>query len=115
MTHEDVTKTLTVLENSGMINTPEKNLRSKIDSIVRSLENLSQKKLRIEFEIKRQKRSLARKREELKKTQKSTQAKAKIALESQSMISQFALGQKDLELQRLDSNLLQRSDQVLDT
>lgn len=114
MTHEDLNSQLAVMENSGMITTPEKNLRSKIDSIVRSLENLSQKKIRIEFEIRRQKKSLARKREELKKVSKTSQARAKIALESGSCLSQVLSESKALELKRLDSALLQKSDQVLD-
>lgn len=46
---------LTQLEEAQVISTSEKNLRSKIDSIVRSLENLSEKRARIDFEIKRQK------------------------------------------------------------
>lgn len=114
MTHEEVNAQLSVLESSGLISTPERNLRSKIDSIVRSLENLSAKRLRIDFEIKRQKKSLVRKREELKKTQKSTRAKATLALESGGLIHKAIRQKEILDLQRLDSRLLQESTQVLD-
>lgn len=104
---------LEILEEAGLISTPEKNLRSKIDSILRSLENLSQKKLRIEFEIKKQRKSLERKRLELKRSHKSQTFKAKIALESSdSNLEQFLI--KSLQEQlRLDSIALQETDLVL--
>lgn len=61
---------------------PTQNLKSKMDSLLRSLEQLSAKKMRIEFEIKRQKKALANKREELRRVSKSSTAKVKLALES---------------------------------
>lgn len=61
---------------------PRQNLESKIGSLINSLENLASKKARIEFEIKKQKRSLTRKREELKRVSKSISGKTRLALES---------------------------------
>jgi len=102
-----------VLEEAGLISTPERNLRSKLDSILRSIENLTQKKLRIEFEIKKQKASLLKKRQELTRSNKSRSAKLKIALESANPARQPDLNQRIKELQRLDSIALQKADQVL--
>lgn len=104
---------LEILEEAGLISTPEKNLRSKIDSILRSLENLSQKKMRIEFEIKKQRKSLERKRLELKRSHKSQTIKAKIALESSNSNLDPLLIKSLQEQQRLDSIVLQESDLVL--
>lgn len=113
MTESDL-NLLNLMEESGVISTSEKNLRSKIDSITRSLENLSEKKARIDFEIKRQKRSLTRKRAELKKSQRSTQAKFSLSLES-GRIYPGPISQIDpRDIQVLDSKLLQESNQVLD-
>lgn len=105
---------LTQLEEAQVISTSEKNLRSKIDSIVRSLENLSKKRARIDFEIKRQKKSLTRKRQELKKVSSSTQVKAKLTLESTKDFPGFRLTDRRSELRVLDSKLLQESSRVLD-
>lgn len=105
---------LTQLEEAQVISTSEKNLRSKIDSIVRSLENLSEKRARIDFEIKRQKRSLTRKRQELKKVSSSTQMKAHLTLESTKDFPGLRLTDKRSELRVLDSKLLQESSRVLD-
>lgn len=107
---------LSVLENGKMIATSEINLRSKIDSIMRSLENLSAKKARIEFEIRRQKKTLTRKREELKRVSKSNQAKLSLTLENQNpVLFRFQAKERNLELQRLDSRLLQESNRLIET
>lgn len=113
MTDSEITL-LTQLEESQVISTSEKNLRSKIDSIVRSIENLSEKRARIDFEIKRQKKSLSRKRQELKKVSSSTQIKAKLTLESSKDFPGFELQDKRPALRVLDSRLLQESSRVLD-
>jgi hypothetical protein len=100
-------------EATGIIQTPARNLSSKVDSILRSIENLTQKKLRIEYEIKKQKKSLLRKKEELKKVQNSTRRRLKISLESanptqESIQEEFELFQKEV------SRLLEKSARVLD-
>ena len=102
-----------LLEEATLISTPAKNLSNKLDSILRSLENLAQKKARIEYEIKKQKSSLFRKREELKKVQKSYRKKARLSLESSDPI----VAQSVQELQRFSkrcSQLLTESQRVLD-
>lgn len=104
---------LEILEEAGIISTPEKNLRSKIDSILRSLENLSQKKMRIEFEIKKQRKSLERKRLELKRSHKSQNFKAKFVLENSNSNLDQTLIISIREQQRLDSIVLQKTDLVL--
>lgn len=101
------------LKEAGLISTSEMNLRSKIDSILRSLENLTQKKMRIEFEIKKQRKSLERKRLELKRSHKSQTFKAKIALESSKSNLDPTLIKIIQEQLRLDSIALQMSDLVL--
>lgn len=100
-------------ESNSIIQTPAKNLSSKVDSILRSIENLTQKKLRIEFEIKKQKKSLLRKKEELRKVQNSNRRRLKISLESadpnsESIQEEFDLFQKEV------SRLLEKSARVLD-
>lgn len=101
-------------ESTSPINTPRKNLLSKMDSILRNLENLSQKKLRIEFEIKKQKSSLQRKRLELKKAQKSLRVKTRISLESANSISEFQSEQELEEFLKRCSKYLTESQRVLD-
>lgn len=102
------------LKEAKVIQDSDMNLRTKIDSILRSIENLSSKKARIEFEIKRQKKSLYRKREELKKVSKSNRTKINLSLESGNLIHPD-LEEKDLlQLQRLDSILLAESSRVLE-
>lgn len=100
-------------ESSGIIQTPVKNLSSKVDSILRSIQNLTEKKVRIEYEIRKQKASLSRKRSELKKAQKSTSRRIKISLESSDPTQQS----KTEELQNFQkqvSKLLEESARVLD-
>lgn len=112
---EDSEKTESVTQESTTpINTPRKNLISKIDSILRNLENLSQKKLRIEFEIKKQKSSLQRKRDELKKAQKSLRVKTRISLESADSISEFSSEQELDDYLKRCSRYLSETQRVLD-
>lgn len=113
MITEDDYKDLLFLESNSVITTEDRNLRSKIDSLTRSLENLSQKKLRLEFEIKRQKKSLIRKREELKRVSKRNTAKLKLTLESGNLILAPSLEQKTW-ITQFDSKLLQNSNLVLE-
>lgn len=91
---------------------PEAQLRSKIQSILRSIENLSQKKMRIEFEIKRQKKSLERKRLELKKSKASSTSKLTLSIENQHYQFPSGIVQKDIE--NLDSYLLSESSRILE-
>jgi seryl-tRNA synthetase len=112
-TIQEVKKSVKVQEATSIIQTPAKNLSSKVDSILRSIENLSQKKLRIEFEIKKQKKSLLRKKEELKKVQNSNRRRLKVSLEAanpnqDSIQEEFDLFQKEV------SRLLERTARVLD-
>lgn len=113
MITEDQEKTLIYLEKNSIITTEDKNLRSKIDSLTRSLENLSQKKARLEFEIKRQKVSLTRKREELKRVSKRNSAKLQLSLES-GILSEVPAEKAIPWLPKLDSKLLQESSLVLE-
>lgn len=114
MITEENFKDLTFLEDAGVITTADKNLRSKIESIDRNLEQLLQKKLRIEFEIKRQKKSLVRKREELKKVTSRNNAKLKLTLESGNLVPD-PCEEHYTWLRQFDSKLLQESSQRLDT
>lgn len=98
---------------SFTLQNPTQGLKSKIESLIRSLENLSAKKLRIEFEIKRQKRALASKREELKRNSKSSQAKLKVSLESYNYDSEEAKKLLEDEYKRTQL-LLQKSSQILE-
>lgn len=102
------------LAETKVITTADRNLRSKIDSITRSLENLTEKKARIEFEIKRQKKSLTRKREELKRVSHSNQAKLSVRLESGTLQTDLSPEQEVLYLEKLDARLLHKSHQQLD-
>ena len=101
-----------VLNEAGLITDSEKNLRSKIDSIIRSIENLSEKKARIDFEIKKQKKSLIRKRIELKRVVKSTRTRSIPMSETQNTTLP-ALDDYIKELQRNDSIRLEKSDRIL--
>lgn len=89
----------------------QKNLRRKIDSIIRTIENLSAKKLSLETEIRVQKKVLARKRLELKKQTRNLNARIKLQLESDSMDSLL----KDLQkVQNEDQKLLRESSRLLE-
>lgn len=113
MINENDARQLSVLAENKVITDSNKNLRSKIDSILRAIENLSQKKLRIEFEIKKQRKSLIRKRQELKRVSKTNHIKFKAALEAGNLVSDDI--EKDrVWLRRLDSILLQESERALD-
>lgn len=100
-------------ESSGIIQTPVRNLSSKVDSILRSIQNLTEKKVRIEYEIRKQKASLSRKRSELKKAQKSTSRRIKISLES-SDPTQQSKTEELRNFQKQVSKLLEESARVLD-
>lgn len=109
---EILNQQLQLLSEAGVISEPEQNLRSKVDSLVRSIENLTAKRLRIEYEIKMQKRSLARKRMELKKGSKHSKAKLESALETGLLIGEF--GRKITTDPTLDY-LLRESARILDS
>lgn len=106
----DVQSELQPLVENKLITDPEKNLRCKMDSLLRSIENLTAKKLRLEYEIKVQKRSLARKRMELKKVSKHF----KVQLESTQdpVLQEVVAEQKDLTLET-DNYLLRESFRIL--
>lgn len=101
------------LVEAKVITTEDLNLRSKIESITRSLEALASKRARIDYEIKKQKISLTRKREELKRVTKRNHVKLSVSLESGSLIHELSPEDCLLELQRYDAKLLQESDQAL--
>lgn len=110
-TVQDNGKVETLTENSKVQN-PKQNLESKIESLIRSIENLTEKKIRIEFELKRQKKSLARKREELKRVSKSSQAKVNLSLESQTETN--SSDEKSTEEFKRTQYLLQESAKILE-
>lgn len=91
----------------------KQNLESKIESLIRSIENLSEKKGRIEFELKRQKKSLARKREELKRVSKSSQAKVTLSVEQSDSNTSIGKQISPDELRRTQT-LLQESARILE-
>lgn len=99
-------------QKQKIITTSEMNLRSKIDSITRSLENLLAKEARIQFEIKRQRKSLMRKREELKKVTKRVSPKKSL--------NEFSIDfgdwtqENNFQLSRIDKILLQESNSVIE-
>lgn len=108
---ESYSNVLQSLNEIQVITGPDMNLRSKIDSLVRSIENLSEKKLRIDFEIKKQKRSLARKRNELKKSSAHFRATLESAAEIELRSGEF-VSRKEL-VEAIDNYLFQSSDRVL--
>lgn len=106
----DLTETKSILENN-VLPEEQKNLRRKIESIIRNIESLTAKKLNLEAEIRVQKRVLAKKRLELKKQSKIINAKLKLQLESESQNSL----QKDLRMiQNEDQKLLRESSRLLE-
>lgn len=106
-----LTSQLDVLTEAQVISTPERNLRSKIDSLLRSIENLESKRARIDYELKKQKRSLARKRMELKKDSKHLKAKTESALKAGVLIEQ---ADPRFPWNSIDDYLLQESARKLD-
>lgn len=62
--------------------TPKQNLESKIESLIRSIENLSAKKSRLDLQIKLSKKALSRKREELKRVSSSVRGKTRFTTQS---------------------------------
>lgn len=101
-------------ESTNIIQTPAKNLSSKVDSILRSIENLTSKKIRIEYEIKKQKKSLLRKKEELKKVQKSNNRRLKISLEATDPVQASKTEEEFKLFQKEVSQLLEKSARILD-
>lgn len=101
-----------ILSESTAPRTSKQNLESKIESLIRSIRNLSEKQMRLEFELKRQKKSLARKREELKRVSKTTQIKGNLTLESSDPESQYQETRTD-DIKRTQS-LLQESARILE-
>lgn len=95
-----------------VITQPQQNLRSKIESLIRSIDNLEAKRSRIDYELKKQKRSLARKRMELKKDSKHLRAKTESALQSGALNESFH--SRTVNILNQDSSLLQRSAEILD-
>lgn len=100
-----------ILTENTIPQNSKQNLESKIESIIRSIENLSEKKVRIDFELKRQKRSLARKREELKRVSKSSQAKVTLSLEQ---LNQATTETSSIEGYKRTQLLLQESARILE-
>lgn len=101
-----------VLTETAIPKDSREQLKSKMDSLIDSIQNLSRKKLRIEFELKRQKKALARKREELKRTSHSSKAKATLSLEGSNLNPQ--LEEKRVEDIKRVQNLLQESARILE-
>lgn len=101
-----------ILSESTAPRTSKQNLESKIESLIRSIRNLSEKQMRLEFELKRQKKSLARKREELKRVSKTTQIKGNLSLEGSVLESQNQETRTD-DIKRTQS-LLQESARILE-
>lgn len=109
---ENSQETEGILTENSAPKTSKQNLESKIESLIRSIENLTEKKLRLDFELKRQKKSLARKREELKRVSNSkTKAKVSLTLEG-SQESQISETTKN-DFKRTQS-LLQKSARILE-
>lgn len=102
------------LEKTQVISSPEKNLRTKIESLLRNLEQLESKKSRIDYEIRKQKKALIRKREELKKASKSLKTRSSLVQESLELDEQFDELEAVYDIQRLDNILLQESNQKLE-
>lgn len=104
---------LSYLNESSLIKTEEKNLRSKIESILRSLNNLTSKKERIEYEIRKQKKALFRKREELKVSSKRLRKQGRSLSESSNPLLLLEEEEYD-DIQRYDAILLRESSRLLD-
>lgn len=109
--HEEQNELDLILEESSL-KEDSKNLRRKIDSICRTIENLSAKKLNIEAEIRTQKKVLVRKRNELKKRSKSNQTGINIRLESSEISS--PVPEEIKKIQQLDQRLLRESSRLLE-
>jgi len=95
-------------------------LRRKISRILRTLESLKDKKVSLDLEIKRQRRALVLKRNELKRTRTSsrtstsTAAKVSVKLEDVQYQDQLIqLGPQNT--QKLDSMLLEESAKLLES
>lgn len=101
------------LEEAGRIQNSETNLRSKCDSILRALTSMLAKKERLDYEIRKQKASLTRKRQELLRVSRGFKSKKKSLRESQ--IQDDQVGHLEDWLLRYDSQLLQESARILDT
>lgn len=101
------------IEENTILPEDGKNLRRKIDSICRTIENLSAKKLNLEVEIKVQKRVLKKKREELKKRSKSNSTRLKAALESVP-IEEKAQASELQKIVQIDQTLLRVSNFILE-
>lgn len=109
---EDPKVTLEHAVSKGLIRTPEANLRSKVASISATLELLEKKKARIDYEIRKQKSSLVRKRQELVRASKSFKSKSKVLRESE-VDSPVSLN-LETWISKYDAKILQESARILD-
>jgi len=111
MSLEVLRKLSELSESTKVIQEPEQNLRSKMDSLMRSIENLTAKKLRIDFELKKQKRSLARKRMELKKSHQTISVRLESAKINPILLE--TVGQQVQDFNQIDDRLLRESARIL--
>lgn len=112
MIYPELLQSLIALNEAKIVNKPQQNLRSKIGSLIRSIENLEAKRARIDYELKKQKRSLARKRMELKKDSKHLAVKVESATGS-GMLNEH-VQQEIRNLRNQDNFLLQKSAEILE-
>lgn len=111
MISEDLEKLYSLNEGSKVFTKPEQALRSKMESQIRAIRNLEEKQKRLGQQILAQKRSLARKREELKKANRSTGRRLKSQLETCTLNESASLLLPLVD--RIDNYLFQETSQIL--
>lgn len=109
---EDFLTDLQLLQENRVINGPEANLRSKVDSLIRAVKNLEEKKSRIDYELRKQKKALTRKRLELKNNSRGVKARVATVSETADLFDTRSLWAPDLS--KVDNYLLRESARILD-
>lgn len=112
MISEDLMELISLNEGSKVLTKPEEALRSKMESQIRAIRNLEEKQKRLALQVRTQKRSLARKREELKKANRSTGRRLRTQLE-QGTLDESANLLAPL-VDRIDNQLFLETAQILE-
>lgn len=107
---EEIQPILEILNESQKVPENDRYLRGKIERLILTIQVLESKQRTLNSEIKKQKRSLARKREELKKSAKRLRTgNATVTIKESQSVHYL-----ESRLREIDQDLLQRSDEILD-
>lgn len=110
---QDLSPKLHSLVEAKVINSSQQNLRSKMDSLLRSIKSLQEKRSRLDYEIRKQKSALLKKRLELRRETRSIRSKAP-TVHGSTVNESLTLLLEAPELAKIDNYLLRESARLVD-